>query len=66
MFMMLISTVSQIERQFWSPEPEPRSGIVLAIKLALFAISLLALAQCIREIHRPRAPTAGAGGSASS
>src|SRR5687767_12849844 len=29
MFMMLISTVSQVERHFWGEDPEPRSGIVL-------------------------------------
>jgi hypothetical protein len=49
MFMMLISTVSQVERHFWSVDPEPRSGIVLVIKLGLFAISLLALVQAVRE-----------------
>jgi hypothetical protein len=49
MFMMLISTVSQVERHFWSVDPEPRSGIVLVIKLGLFAISLLALMQAVRE-----------------
>jgi len=47
MFMMLISTVSQIERHFWSADPEPRSGLVLIIKVALFLISLPALAQSI-------------------
>jgi hypothetical protein len=55
MFMMLISTVSQLERHFWSLDPEPRSGLVLAIKLALFAISVVALAQSVRALHRPLA-----------
>jgi hypothetical protein len=54
MFMMLISTVSQLERHFWSAAPEPRSGVVLAIKLGLFAISLLALLQTVRENARLR------------
>jgi hypothetical protein len=45
MFMMLISTVSQLERHFGGIDPEPHSGLVLAIKLALFAVSLVALIQ---------------------
>jgi hypothetical protein len=49
MFMMLISTVSQIEHHFWSTDPEPRSGVVLAIKLVLLAISAVALAQSVKE-----------------
>lgn len=52
MFMMLISTVSQIERHFWNGDPEPRSGTVLGIKLVLFAISMIALAQSLRDSQR--------------
>jgi hypothetical protein len=52
MFMLLISTVSQLERHFWGGDPEPRSGIVLGVKLALFAISLVALLQSVRESQR--------------
>jgi hypothetical protein len=52
MFMLLISTVSQIERHFWSDDPEPRSGTVLGIKLVLVTISLIALIQSVRESRR--------------
>jgi len=48
-FMLLISTVSQIEREFWSGEPEPRGGIVLAAKVVLLAIAVIALAQSFRD-----------------
>lgn len=49
MFMMLISTVSQVERHFWGTDQETKSGLILAIKLLLFAISAVALAQSVRE-----------------
>ncbi len=52
MFMLLISTVSQFERHFWGGDPEPRSGIVLVIKLGLLAISLVALVQSVRDSQR--------------
>jgi hypothetical protein len=52
MFMLLISTVSQIERNYWRADLEPRSDIVLAIKLALFAISVIALVQSVRDTRR--------------
>jgi hypothetical protein len=52
MFMLLISTVSQVERHFWSDEPEPRGGIVLAVKLALWSISVIALVQSVRTQGR--------------
>lgn len=57
MFMMLISTVSQIERHFWSGDPEPRSGTVLLIKLLLFAVTVVALVQSLRD--PPRGAGAG-------
>ena len=50
MFMMLISTVSQIERQI-KEDLEAHSEIVLIIKIALFALSLVALAQSLREAY---------------
>jgi hypothetical protein len=52
MFMLLISTVSQLERHFWGEDPEARSGIVLVVKLALFAISAIALVQSVRDSQR--------------
>jgi hypothetical protein len=52
MFMLLISTVSQVERNYWHADLEPRSDIVLAIKLALFAISVVALVQSVRDTQR--------------
>jgi NADH:ubiquinone oxidoreductase subunit 6 (subunit J) len=51
-FMLLISTVSQVEHHFWSADPEPRSGVVLIIKLLLFVVSLVALVQSLREFQR--------------
>jgi NADH:ubiquinone oxidoreductase subunit 6 (subunit J) len=52
MFMMLISSVSQVERQVSGLDPEHRGGLVLAIKLALFAVSLVSLGQAVREFRR--------------
>jgi uncharacterized membrane protein len=52
MFMLLISTVSQLERHFWHDDLEPRSDVVLAVKLVLFAISVVALVQSVRELRR--------------
>lgn len=48
MFMMLISTVSQIERHM-KGDLEAHSEIVLGIKIALFALSLAALIQSLRD-----------------
>ncbi len=47
--MMLLSTVSQIERHFWSDVPEPRSGIVLVAKLLLLLVCAIALSQSVRR-----------------
>lgn len=49
MFMMLLSTVSQIERHFWSDDPEPRSGIVLCAKLLLLLVCVVAFSQSVRH-----------------
>ena len=48
-FMMLLSTVSQVERHFWGVEPEPRSGIVLVAKLLLLLVCSVALIQSSRS-----------------
>jgi hypothetical protein len=50
--MMLLSTVSQIERHFWGDAPEPRSGIVLFAKLLLLTVCVAALVQSIRDQGR--------------
>jgi hypothetical protein len=46
-FMMLLSTVSQIERHFWSDAPEPRSDVVLIAKLLLLLVCSAALVQSV-------------------
>lgn len=50
MFMMLISTVSQIERQI-KEDLEAHSENVLIIKIALFALSLGALVQSLLDAY---------------
>lgn len=47
MFMMLISTVSQVEKQL-TGELEPRSGVVLFIKVLLWLASAWALRSALR------------------
>jgi hypothetical protein len=54
MFMMLISTVSQIERHFWSDDPEAHSGVVLIAKVLLLLASLVALRQSIQDVDPGR------------
>jgi hypothetical protein len=53
-FMMLLSTVSQIERHFWGDLPEPRSGVVLIAKLMLFLACAVALAQSVSPYRQSR------------
>jgi len=62
-FMMLISTVSQVEKQVRG-ELEPHSLVVLAVKLLLLLASTHALLRALRaETPRP-APAQGEGTSA--
>jgi hypothetical protein len=49
-FMMLISTVSQLERHFWGDSPEARSGTVLVAKLILWVVCVIALIQSARQL----------------
>jgi hypothetical protein len=53
--MMLVSTVSQIERHFWGDLPEPRSGVVLIAKLLLLLVCAMALVQSLNPYRQPRA-----------
>jgi hypothetical protein len=50
-FMMLLSTVSQIERQIVG-DLEPRAGVVLAFKLGLLLVCVLALRASVRDLAR--------------
>jgi len=47
-FMMLVSTVSQIERHFWGAVPEPRSSVILVAKLLLLFVCVVAFVQSTR------------------
>jgi hypothetical protein len=51
-FMMLLSTVSQIERHFWGDAPEPRSVVVLIAKLVLLLACVIALVQSVTPYRR--------------
>jgi hypothetical protein len=53
-FMMLLSTVSQIESHFWSDDQEPRSGIVLCAKLLLLLVCVVAFSQSVRHERAER------------
>ena len=55
-FMMLISSVSQIEKQMMA-DLEPHSLLVLAIKLLLFLASAVALYRAVGRIRATPAPT---------
>jgi hypothetical protein len=48
--MMLLSTVSQVERHFWGVDPEPRSGVVLCAKLLLLIVCVAALIKSARRL----------------
>ena len=49
-FMMLLSTVSQLEKQ-WRGDLEPHSAVVLIVKLALLLISVYATLQSLRRVR---------------
>jgi hypothetical protein len=53
MFMMLISTVSQVEKQL-TGELEPRSGVVLVVKVLLWLASAWALWSAVRAAKPSR------------
>ena len=55
--MMLLSTVSQIERHFWSDAQEPRSGGVLLAKLLLLLVCVVAVSQSVRRERATADPT---------
>ena len=57
--MMLLSTVSQIERHFWGDVLEPRSGIVLCAKLLLLLVCVVALSQSVRANVLPTSRVQG-------
>lgn len=50
-FMLLISTISQVERQVRG-DLEPHSGMVLGIKILLLLLAALALVQSARQVTR--------------
>jgi NADH:ubiquinone oxidoreductase subunit 6 (subunit J) len=53
--MMLLSTVSQVERHFWGDALEPRSGVVLCAKLLLLLVCIVALSRSVRAVSADQA-----------